>query len=239
MTSLNPQITASAGELAPARISRLVAEACWQTIGVFGTSTCPELKRHIHCRNCPVHGEAAARLLDRSHPAGYRAEQTDYFAAPRVRRPARKASAILFRVQSEWLALPTQAIQEVSDLKPAHTLPHRRHSIVLGVLNIRGELTVCIALDRLISLSPARPALPPARPRERLIVMNTDGDRVCFPAAEVFGIHHFMLDQLQRPPATIAEDATCYTHGILSWKDHTVGFLDFHYLASSINRLLS
>ncbi len=38
---------------------------CWNRIGVRGDGSCPRLAGYIHCRNCPVHDAAAARVLDR------------------------------------------------------------------------------------------------------------------------------------------------------------------------------
>ena len=33
---------------------------CWNKIGVRGDGSCPELKQHAHCRNCPVYASVAA-----------------------------------------------------------------------------------------------------------------------------------------------------------------------------------
>ena len=38
---------------------------CWNKIGVRGDGSCPELEKHIHCRNCPTYTAAASMLLDR------------------------------------------------------------------------------------------------------------------------------------------------------------------------------
>ena len=43
---------------------------CWNRIGVRGDASCPELARHVHCHNCPVHAAAALALLDREPPEG-------------------------------------------------------------------------------------------------------------------------------------------------------------------------
>ena len=36
---------------------------CWNTIGVSGDRSCPELNTHIHCRSCPVFAAAARASL--------------------------------------------------------------------------------------------------------------------------------------------------------------------------------
>ena len=123
-------------------------DTCWNGIGVYGDGSCAELKKFIHCRNCGVFSAAAHRLLDRPLPEAYRQEWTRHFAQiEKVQPPARK-SAVVFRLKAEWLALPTHAFQEVGERRPIHSLPHRRDGIVLGLVNVRGELLVCVALDR-------------------------------------------------------------------------------------------
>src|SRR4029077_5730556 len=36
-----------------AMMPALVVDDCWNRIGVRGDASCPELKHHVHCRNCP------------------------------------------------------------------------------------------------------------------------------------------------------------------------------------------
>ncbi len=43
-----------------AKVPEIAIDDCWNRIGVRGDGSCPELKRHIHCRNCPVYSAAAA-----------------------------------------------------------------------------------------------------------------------------------------------------------------------------------
>src|SRR5436190_11950312 len=79
-------------------------EACWNEIGVYGNGECAELAAHIHCRNCPVYASAGARLLDRPLPADYRRECSQHFALQKKAVTPGRISAVLFRLNSEWLA---------------------------------------------------------------------------------------------------------------------------------------
>ncbi|WP_233237774.1 chemotaxis protein CheW [Bordetella sp. LUAb4] len=58
---------------------------CWNRIGVQGDMSCPRLREHIHCRNCPVYATAARRLLDR-HPATFDDTASSRPAAAHVQR---------------------------------------------------------------------------------------------------------------------------------------------------------
>lgn len=125
---------------------------CWRTIGVQGNGTCAELQQFVHCRNCPVFSAAALQLLDRPLWAEYLQERTRHYAE--ARRPATPArlSVLVFRLGCEWLALPTVACQEIVERRFIHSLPHRRNGVVLGLVNVRGELVVCVSLARMLGL---------------------------------------------------------------------------------------
>jgi chemotaxis-related protein WspD len=220
--------------------------ACWNEIGVQGKASCPELQNFVHCRNCPVYSNAAVQLLDRPLLPQYRRERTEDFAQPKqpVAQPKQpvaqpKTSALVFRLNAEWLALPTQAFQEVAEPRPVHSLPQRRQGIVLGLVSIRGELLICVSLGHLLGLDRAPSGKTRRRAHDRLLVTNWDGNRLVFPADEVRGLHRFQMSELEEPPATLAKSNLSYTQGLLAWQGKTVGLLDAHRLFSSLNRSLS
>lgn len=223
-------------------------KACWNEIGVRGNGTCPKLAEVIRCRNCPVLSTAALRLLDRPLAPEHRRAWTEHFAQKQTPVAPAQSSALLFRVHTEWLALPTQAFQEVAERRPVHSLPNRRQGIVLGLVNVRGELLICVSLSHLLRLD----ATPPRDTRhptyDRLLVANWTGHRFVFPADEVHGIHRFQTQELTEPPATLAKSAlrtphsplpTQFARGILRWQGRTVGLLDADRVFSSLNRSLT
>ena len=63
-----------------------------------------------------------------------------------------KQSIVIFRIGPEWLALPTRVFQEIAERRTVHSLPHRQHGVVLGLINIRGELLICVSLGQLLGL---------------------------------------------------------------------------------------
>jgi chemotaxis-related protein WspD len=213
--------------------------ACWNEIGVQGNATCPELPQVIHCRNCPVYSKVGAQLLDRPLPPEYRRAWTEQFALKKQLAGPARHSALLFRINTEWLALPTPAFQEVAERRPIHSLPHRRQGTVLGLVNVRGELLICVSLGHLLGL-----ALSPLRETahttyDRLLVAKWDGYRFVFPADEVRGILRFQTPESQEPPASLAKSQLSYTRGILYSQGRTVGLLDADLLFSSFNRSLT
>jgi chemotaxis-related protein WspD len=213
-------------------------DTCWHRIGVYGDGTCPELAKFVHCRNCPVYSRAAHQLLDRPLPEAYRREWTAHFAREEKRTPPAKLSAVVFRLESEWLALPSEAFQEIAESRRIHSLPHRRQGIVLGLVNVRGELLICVALGRLLGLEKA--SSPSTRNAyDRLLVASWDGSRLVFPADDVAGIHRFQAQELREPPATVSKATVSFAPGIFLWRQKPVGYLDPALLFAALNRSLT
>ena len=208
---------------APAARHRVDVRPCWNEIGTQGEATCPELLKVIHCRNCPVYSQAAVRLLDRPLLPDYRREWTECYAQPKQLAASSRTSVLLFRIHAEWLALPTLAFQEIAEHRLVHSLPHRRQGLVLGLVNIRGELLICVSLGHLLGAEQASPSHAPRRSYDRLLVANWAGNRLVFPADEVCGIHRFERSDLREPPATVAKSNPTYTQGLVSWQGKTAG----------------
>jgi len=198
---------------------------CWNKIGVAGNGTCRELLRFTHCRNCSVYSAAAAQLLDRPLIPEWQREWTEHFAKEKQFNAPARISVVLFRIGTEWLALPTIAFQEVAERRVVHSLPHRRKGLVLGLVNVRGELLICVSLGRLLGLSQqftqgtkeefrgvehsgqaeggrqlSKSGLD-SRLNERLLVTIWDGKRLVFPVEEVQGICRVPHDELRDPPS--------------------------------------
>jgi chemotaxis-related protein WspD len=213
--------------------------SCWSKIGVEGDQSCVELQRHVHCHNCPVYSAAAVQFLDRPITADYRREWTDHFAREkRIATPA-KTSAVIFRIGHEWLSMPTQAFQEIAERRALHSLPHRRSGVVQGIVNVRGELLICVALDRLLGLATDT---RPKRSRvmfDRLLVATWNGQRITFPVDEVHGVHRFHQFDLREPPATVARSGLNCAIGVFPWRNFTVGFLDPDTLFTALNGKLA
>jgi chemotaxis-related protein WspD len=216
-------------------------DACWRRIGNQGDRSCPELSQHGHCRNCPTFARAGARLLDREVPAEYRRDWTTHFAVARRPTAPAKASATIFRIGKEWLALDTALLQEVTERRPMHSIPHRSGGggIVLGLVNVRGELLVCVSLARLMGLAHDLPHERLRQEHRRLVIVHAEPQRFAFPADEVHGVQRFHREELQAPPANVVHGPRTLTRGVLRWRGRTVGWLDAEMLREHLNRSLS
>jgi len=236
----------------------IAAGDCWNRIGTVGDRSCPELETHIHCRNCPVFAVAARTFFDRPAPEHYLAEWTQWLAGSPVTVSLEAGasaalsdrdlvSVLIFRLGRELMAFPTQAITEVTVPRPIHRIPHRSNAILIGLVNLRGQLQLCISLHGLLGLESPQPsssqfhshgsntetektAATGSSPTSgsRLIVLR-NRERLeswIFEAEEVLGVHRLPRSQMRSVPSTLANPEVSFSQAILSWEDRSVSFLD-------------
>ena len=159
---------------------------------MWGRNDCGELAKVHHCRNCPVYSAAAALMLDGALPAGYLDATTAHYAATSP-DPARDTDSILiFRIGPEWLALPVRALVEIVERRPLHSVPHAPSPFLKGLVNVRGQLLVCISLTKLLQLPERSSSAKTAQTVfERLLVIASEKGRLVFPVTEVAGLHRY------------------------------------------------
>ena len=214
---------------------------CWKTIGVRGDASCAELKKHIHCRNCPVYGVAASALLDAAPPADYLEHWTRQVAQPSAPAPSDKHCVLIFRVDTEWLAVSASVVKEIVGRRNIHSLPHRRDGTVLGLANVRGELLVCFSLRHVLNIEPCggHRHENQRRAEERLVVLQRDGGPLVCPVDEVFGMQHFRAHERTPTPATVDKAAGTYTRAMLRWQMKSVGLIDDELLFNAMSGRLA
>lgn len=211
-------------------------EQCWNTIGVRGDRSCPELRTHIHCRNCPVYTAAGGALLEAAASPDDISRSTAHVAEPTHAEDPGTRAVMIFSVGGEWLAVPTAVVSEVLALAPIHTIPHRGRAIVFGVVNVRGELVPCASLGRVLGLpDPPDGVAHPAGCR-RLLVIRHGESRVACPVDDVHGIHRFHERHLHGLPSTLEKAGRRLSCGLLSWKDRSVGLIDEDVLCQTLKR---
>lgn len=219
--------------------ARPALDDCWNRIGVRGDRSCPELVKHVHCRNCPVQAAAVTTLLDRQVPADHAERWTEQYARPPEVREAGLHPVVVFRVGSEWCALPTTLFLEVATLRPVHSLPHRRSTLVRGLVNVRGELLVCVSVAGALGIDEGASTDPGRQNSRRLLVLSREEQRLVFSVDEVGGPYRYHPRELLPPPATVARAAGTYTKAVFAWREKSVALLDDELLFYTLNRSLA
>jgi chemotaxis-related protein WspD len=214
---------------------------CWNKIGVWGNRECGELKKVVHCRNCIVYSSAAAQLLDAELPRDYLERWTTHFATEQKFESGQRQAALIFRIGAEWLALSPTNLQEIAEGCPIHSVPGGRSNTLLGLANIRGELLVCVALDRVLGVEKMGPEKSGSKRAlyRRMVVAGREGSRFVFPVEEVHGIHWFNPNELKPVPSTVAKAQSTYIKGLLLWQDKSVGCLDDQRLFDMLDESLT
>ena len=212
---------------------------CWKTTGVWGQEKprCPKLTQVIHCRNCEVFTQAGRNLLERDLPVESTQEWTRVLAAKKAEESTGTLAIVIFRLAREWLALPAAIFAEVIPLAPTHTIPQRHNPVLLGIVNVHGEIQLCVSLQALLGIeTDPEPTRNHRRIYQRMIVINRADERWVFPVNEVDGIHRIHPHQLHNVPVTVAKSDLAFTKGLFLWKDKYVAFLDDDILLYKLNR---
>ena len=218
-------------------------ENCWKRIGVWGEEerlSCPELVRVIHCRNCEVFTQAGRTLLERDLPKDYKHEWTEVLASKKEEELLGTISVVIFRLEREWLALSTQLFEEIIDVGQVqnllHTIPHRKNPVLMGVINVHGEIWLCVSLKDLLKLESVCQQEDRNALYKRMMVIQGEGEQWVFPVDEIQGIYRVHPKIFQNVPVTVAKAKTTFTKEIFEWKQHQVALLDEERILYSLAR---
>jgi chemotaxis-related protein WspD len=198
-------------------------DPCWQQIGVWGDRSCTELAKVIHCHNCPVFAAAGRRFLDAPSPNDYLDEWTTRLGSPDDDEVGEEISVLVFRLSDEWLALPVSVLVEVTPLRAVHRIPHRG-GLLSGMVNIRGELHLCIRLDLFLGVGRSDDLAANVNPR--LIVIRQELEGWVFAADEVDQVHRVSAQNLVPAAPTLSRATAKMNKGVFHLHGKSVGLLD-------------
>jgi chemotaxis-related protein WspD len=210
-------------------------DRCWTAIGVWGDGTCPELPRAGHCRNCEIYSAGGRRLLDRPAPDDYIDSWTALLAQDRTTEDATLLPHLVFRVGQTWLAFRATSLREITQPSVVRSVPHRPRDILLGLVNVRGELYPCVSLHALFGEEAAGLQQRAAR---FLVARQGHLDWV-FPVDQVDGMHEVAADAIEGLPATLERVDVAYTRGLFRSGDKTVAVIDEDLLFGSLTRRIA
>lgn len=225
-------------------LEQLDIDDCWNKIGVWGdkTTRCPKLAEFIHCRNCNIYSEAGRTVLERRLPDQYETKWAKIYSENKKDYVAGTESITIFRLGSEWMALPTDIIDEITDVCKVHSLPHQRTPVLRGLMNLRGQMSICVSLGQLMGIEKAENIVhSDARDRtyERMIAVNYNNSSFVFLVSEVKSTYRYRKNELKEPPSTLSHSKGTFTKGILSWNELEVACLDSELLFYNLEKKLA
>jgi len=221
---------------------------CWTRIGVGGDGSCPELQTHVHCRNCPVYSSAARAFFDREPPEGYLEGWTRVLASPEAGIDRDRVAVAIFRLNDEWLGLNISSLVEVTTPKPVHRIPHRGNDVLLGLVNVRGQLRLFVSLHGLLGIDLPAPwwreaAETTARgTKGRFVVYQAGAESWVFPADEAAGVFRISRAQMKSVGGGRSGNGHGFAQAVFrppheSWKDRTVNYLDEQRIGQALREL--
>lgn len=244
-------------------VDSLQIDDCWKRIGVWSPGArCERLAEVVHCRNCPTYSATGRKLLEREFTADMREQATQRYAAPAAVISREKGTSFtVFRVGTEWLAIPTRTIERVGDPVPVRRIPHRSSPVLCGLGNFFGEIELVISIEALLGLEPLAKTGEQERGRyqgratPRMLLLNREAGRLAFVTAEVLGTWRQHEGELGPVPSTLARALLRYVRATMmvdagigradasapasaQGQALTVGILDMGLLAYSVEQLL-
>ncbi len=205
-----------------------VLDDCWNRIGVRGDGSCPELAEVVHCHNCPVFAAAGQRLFQREPPAECVDEWTEALAREEAAPACERVAVVIFRLGAEWLALDVGFLVEVAPMRVVRRVPQRTNRLLLGLVNIRGELQLCVALAELLGIEVA------AGSGERLLIAGDAPRQWAFVVNEVAGVHRMRPHVIGNAPSTVAHSPGPFSLGVFLWESKRVGYLSAERIAAAL-----
>lgn len=135
-----------------------------------------------------------------------------------VKGPARRSRAqdrrigtdyLVFRLASEWHAIPVAHVREILKLPPLTKVP-RAPRAVMGIVSVRGQIITVIDLRRKLHLAEA-----PASPKTRILLADgSSGETLGLWVDEVLEVHRFADTEIEHTSAALGNDVASHIAGI-------------------------
>lgn len=212
---------------------------CWNSIGVWSNSAsrCEKLKDVTHCRNCEVYRRAGREIFEREITQHYLEYWAKFYADSGKTQTDATQSVIVFRLADLWLALPTAVFSEISRYRGLHRIPHHKNELILGLVNVRGRISLCFSLADLLGVEVPRSEVVPKsgvlHVRRQLVVSIND-ELYVFHVDEIGGVSRYAISALADVPASFEHLDRPIIAGMVDFPDKQVFLLDPQLLSRSI-----
>ncbi len=114
----------------------------------------------------------------------------------------------------------------VTPLRPMHSVPHLTDSVFKGIVNMDGQLMLCVSLRWLVSDEAAEGQSPASAGTPRMIVISRQGRQFVVIADSILGVETLPVHALRPPPATLQKSPTALMRSVFLTEDRTVGLFD-------------
>lgn len=182
----------------------------------------------------------AEKLLDRQADASYVSMWEDLLKREKqASLLVQEGSLLIFRIGDEWLGLSTKFVESIIEKRLVHTVPSTRIDILRGVINVRGQLRLCVNLHSLLEITSEQISVQgAAKKHSRMMVIRRGGEVWVFGVDEVYGAINCDFHDLENVPVNVSKSTTNYLKGIWKWQNQSIGVLDEELLFESLRRFV-
>ncbi len=127
-------------------------EGCWKRIGVWRHSgdPCERLEEYFHCHHCPVFSQMARQVLGRPAVDNPTFETVEDLEVSETVRDT--IETFVVKIGDALVGFPRGLINQVMGFSRIHSIPNRHSQTIKGLVNIDGEIKICISLGRLLNI---------------------------------------------------------------------------------------
>jgi chemotaxis signal transduction protein len=172
---------------------------------------------------------AAMRLFDRPLSPADLDAGAEWAARPVEAHGSARVGLLLFRIGEETFGLPARLLRRVAPVVRCIPIPHRSSGVLRGLCNIRGQLSLCTDLARLLGL-PERSASDntsaDAAAHRRMVLIGPPDAPWAFEVDAIVGVERVEQAAIRPPPITVRYALADFTTGIADVRGETVTVLD-------------
>ncbi len=213
---------------------------CWIEVGVWSNAEvkCNRLKKHIHCRNCPVFSAEGRRVLDNVAPINYLSEWRKKLSEKQLIVNQDAQSILVFRLNNEWFALSTSCIGEITEKRTIHRIPRNSNKDVEGIVNVDGEIQLCYSLENVLGVKHAVENKNDISVIGRFVVALLGEQNYVFRVDYINGLSWYASKDLLPTPSTLEYEGSGMILGVIDENDRKVAVLDVAKLQSKLERII-
>lgn len=215
---------------------------CWNQIGVWSkqAAKCEKLLDVVHCRNCEVFAKAGKRAIEKAASKEYIDQWTKVYAQVSAKQIKKQYSVVIFRLGMEWFCLPTEFFKGIENLNVIHSIPRVYNQILIGLVNIKGAVKLCFAVDKLLELDPGNTAGENTIGiYKRLLVLEHQNQNYVFPVDEVGGVERIDETALETLPSNLNEKHANLVKGVMKSQSGRVAVLNAPRLFGALEDAVS
>lgn len=188
----------------------------------------------------------STRLLERPPQKEYRVMWSDLLKKDKsLVTSEAEASLVLFGLGHEWVGINTMCLYEITECRKIHTVPNTRSQILRGVVNLKGQIRLCINLHKLLGIDVASAESEETLAGQsshlqypRMLAINRFNEIWVFAVESVWGVINYNQNDLIPVPVNVTKSSANYFKGILSWEKKNVSVLDEELVFESLRRLV-